>query len=205
MASSFAFSSLRFCSKWSIYNCLEVQTIETIYFIIEISNIDSYLKILSFTILIASIVSFFSKEPWAVSWAFPTAVCLLRNRFQEHCSHGRDKINLNKQTRKRYFILSSFDVQSFSRYRKFFSIPQLLASSMLPTSVIPAITDAFSRYETFRRVFIGDTSFSFRCASSGMISVWYNLHSDLTLSQTSSDDKILSTAEKHLAIHYLKH
>ena len=115
VASSVAFSSIRFCSKWSIYNCLEVQTIETIYFITEISNIDSYLKILSFTILIASIVSFFSKEPWVVSWAFPTAVCLLRNRFQEHCSHGRDKINLNKQTRKGYFILSSFDVQYFSR------------------------------------------------------------------------------------------
>ena len=53
-----------------------------------------------------------------------------------------------------------------------------------------------SQYETFRLVFIGDISFSFRYASSGVISVGHNLHSDLSLSQKSSDDKILSTVGK---------
>ena len=101
-----------------------------------------------------------------------------------------------KQTRKRYFVLPSFNVQSFSRYRTKFSILQLLISSMLPTSVIPAITNAFSQYETFCLVFCADSLFSFKYASYGMISVWYNLNSDLTLSQISSDKKILSTVEK---------
>ena len=69
---------------------------------------------------------------------------------------------------------------------------------MLPTWVIPAITNDFYQYQTFRLVFIGDTSFSFRYASSAMTYVRYNLHSDLTLSQTSSDDKILPTVWRTL-------
>ena len=76
-----------------------------------------------------------------------------------------------------------------------------MASSMLPTLVIPAITKAFSQYETFCIVCIGDTSVSFRYASSGMISVWYNLDSNLTLSQTPYDDKILLTVGKNIWQH----
>ena len=152
------------------------------------------------TILIASLVSFFSEEPWISNSSLVIEKLFSGALFPWE----RDKVNLNKQTRKGYFILLSFNVQSFSRYRTNFPISQLLASSMLPTSVIPAITNAFSQYETFCLVFIGSTSFSFRYASSGMISVWYNLYSDFTLSQTSSDNKILSTVGKTFANTLLK-
>ena len=96
--------------------------------------------------------------------------------------------------------MTAIDVKSFSRYRTNFSISQLLASSMLPTSVILSLTNAFSQYETFGLVFIGDTTSSFRDASSGMISIRYNFHSDLTLSQTPSEDKALDTWSVRLEI-----
>ena len=83
----------------------------------------------------------------------------------------------------------------FQDIEQIFSVSQPLASSMLPTTVTPAIMDAFSQYETLRFVFIGDASFSFMYVSSAMISVWHNLHSDLTF-VTSSDDKTLSTVGK---------
>ena len=123
VASSFAFfSSFRFCSKWSIYNCLEVPNMEIISFVTGISNIDSYLRILSLTILIASIVSFFSEEPW-----FPTAVCLLRNRFQEHCYHGREikPIWIDKQEKDISFCRHSM-YNVFQDTEQIFQYPSFL-------------------------------------------------------------------------------
>ena len=123
------------------------------------------------------------------SHEFPTAVCLMRNRFQEHYSHWGEIKSIWIHKQERIFHFAVIRCIIFSRYRTNFPISQLLASSMLPTSsYTAAIMNPFYQYETFCHVFIGDTSFSFRYTCSGMISVWYNLYLDLTLSQTSSDD-----------------
>ena len=79
-----------------MYNCLEVLTIEIISFVTGISNIDSYLRKLSFTILITSIISFFSEESWISNSSLFNEKQFSGALFPS----GRDKINLNKQTRK---------------------------------------------------------------------------------------------------------
>ena len=79
-----------------MYNCLEVLTTEIISFVTGISNIDSYLRILSFTILIDSIVSFFSEESWISNSSLFNEKPFSGALFP----WGRDKINLNTQTRK---------------------------------------------------------------------------------------------------------
>ena len=130
------------------------------------------------------------------SHEFPTAVCLLRNRFHEHCSHGREikSVLINKQEKDISFCCHSMynlfqDTEQIFQYHSCW-LHHCCQLQFYQQSRI------LSQYETSRLAFIGDTSFSFKYASSGVISVWHNLHSDLTLSQTSSDDEILSTVGK---------
>ena len=92
---------------------------EIISFATGISNIDSYLRILSFTILIASIVFFFSEEPSI----FNTHLFIEKPFSWALFPWERDKINLNKQTRVSFCRHSMYnlfqDTDQIFQYRSF--------------------------------------------------------------------------------------
>ena len=132
------------------------------------------------------------------SHEFPTAVCLMRNSFQEHYSHQGEikSIWINKQERIFHFAVIRCTI-FFKIQNKFFNITAFGFINVANFKLYCSNHESFLPILNFLLCFFfGASSFSFRYTSSGMISVWYNLHLDLTLSQTSSDDKILSTVGK---------